>query len=188
MPHEHKHHVCPFWVGYLLASPLRKLLQNPTKLLSPFVSEGMTVLDIGSAMGFFTVPMAKMAGESGRVICVDIQEKMFEKLSERAKKAGVLDRIELRHIGPDSLGISDLADSLDFALASAVMHEVPSASHSFSELFTALKPSAKVLFIEPLKRVETAHFEEMLSMAEGAGFSVIERPKVKRSHAAVLKK
>ena len=46
-------HVCPVWVGYLLASPVRKLFDNPEKVLAPYVKEGMTVLDVGSAMGFF---------------------------------------------------------------------------------------------------------------------------------------
>jgi len=41
-------HVCPVWVGYLLASPLRKLLQNPDKILAPYVKPGMTVLDVGA--------------------------------------------------------------------------------------------------------------------------------------------
>ena len=40
-------HVCPVWVGYLLASPLRKLFHNPKKILGPYVEEGMKVLDIG---------------------------------------------------------------------------------------------------------------------------------------------
>ena len=64
-------HVCPVWVGYLLASPVRKLIQNPKKLLSPYVEEGMTVLDAGCAMGFFSLPMARMVGPNGKVICGD---------------------------------------------------------------------------------------------------------------------
>ena len=48
--------VCPVWVAYLLASPLRKLLQNPERILAPCVHEGMTVVDIGCAMGFFSLP------------------------------------------------------------------------------------------------------------------------------------
>ena len=88
--------VCPVWVGYLLASPLRKFAHNPDKILSPYVKEGMTVLDIGSAMGFFSIPMAQMVGPEGKVICVDMQEKMLERLQKRAHKAGVADRIETR--------------------------------------------------------------------------------------------
>jgi hypothetical protein len=39
--------VCPWWIGYLLASPLRCWLgQDPIKILSPYVREGMTVLEL----------------------------------------------------------------------------------------------------------------------------------------------
>jgi hypothetical protein len=47
------HGVCPWWLGYLLASPLRRLMMDPRKLLAPYVHEGMTVLEPAPGMGFF---------------------------------------------------------------------------------------------------------------------------------------
>ena len=67
------HHVCPWWIGYLIASHLRKLGENPDTILGPLVEPGMTVVDVGCAMGFFSLPLARMVGESGRVLCVDVQ-------------------------------------------------------------------------------------------------------------------
>ena len=69
-------HICPWWMGYLLANPLRRLLEEPEKLIGPFVKEGMTVVDYGCGMGFFTLPMARLVGPGGKVIAVDVQEKM----------------------------------------------------------------------------------------------------------------
>ena len=66
--------VCPVWIGYLLASPIRKLFQNPKKILYHYVKEGMMVLDIGCAMGFFSLPLSEMVGSKGKVICVDVQK------------------------------------------------------------------------------------------------------------------
>jgi len=68
---------CPVWVGYLLASPVRKLFENPKKILGEYIKEGMTVLDLGCAMGFFSIPAARMVGPNGKIICVDVQEKMI---------------------------------------------------------------------------------------------------------------
>lgn len=62
---EMKQRVCPVWMGYLLVSPLRKLFMGPEKILGPFVRPGMKVLDIGCAMGFFSIPAAKMLGPRG---------------------------------------------------------------------------------------------------------------------------
>ena len=74
--------ICPVWVGYLLANPLRKIFQSPYQLLKPYISEGMQVMDVGSAMGFFTLPMAKLVGDSGKVIAIDIQKDIVSQLSE----------------------------------------------------------------------------------------------------------
>ncbi len=81
------HRVCPRWVGYLLISPLRRLLYHPEEILRPFVTIGMAVLDVGSAMGFFKPPLAKIVGPSGKVVSVDVQEKMLQSLQKRALKA-----------------------------------------------------------------------------------------------------
>ena len=84
------HFVCPWFMGYVLICPLRKLWLNPRKLLIPYVRPGMTVLDVGCAMGFFSLPMAEMVRPEGRVVCVDLQEKMVRKLKRRAEKQGLL--------------------------------------------------------------------------------------------------
>ena len=86
--------VCPHWVGYLLINPLRKLFENPNKILGPFVQEGMIVLEPGCGMGYFTLPLARMVGPKGRIVAVDIQPKMLSGLRRRAQKAGLLSRIE----------------------------------------------------------------------------------------------
>ena len=54
--------VCPWWKGYLLASPIRRWWQKPEELLAPYLREGMTVLEPGPGMGFFTLPMSRMVG------------------------------------------------------------------------------------------------------------------------------
>lgn len=55
-------HRCPAWAGYFLASRLRILLQNPYKILAPYVKPGMTVLDFGSAMGFSACRWRRSSG------------------------------------------------------------------------------------------------------------------------------
>jgi len=83
--------VCPFWVGYMLINPLRNLFENPHKLFGDLVHEGMIVLEPGCGMGYFTLPLARMVGTSGRVIAIDIQPKMIAVLAKRALSAGLFD-------------------------------------------------------------------------------------------------
>lgn len=137
------HRVCPWWIGYLLASPVRRWLgQDPIEILSPYVREGMTVLEPGPGMGFFTLPLAELVGRSGRIIAVEVQPKMIEALKRRAAKAKVADRIDARVTSAETMGISDLEGKVDFTLAFAVVHEFPDTGHFFAEVAQAAKPKA----------------------------------------------
>ncbi len=162
--------VCPPWLGYILINPLRKFFENPDKILGPFVQEGMTVLEPGCGMGYFTLPLARMVGSKGRVVVLEIQPKMLTALERRARKAGLLDRIELRRIEADNFGIDDLSGEVDFAAALHVVHEVPDQSSFFTEVWKALKHDSKLLVVEPKGHVSGDQFEESMAAAEKIGF------------------
>jgi tRNA A58 N-methylase Trm61 len=180
--------VCPWWLGYFLACPLRRLYQDPAKILAPCVREGMTVLEPGPGMGFFTLELARRVGDAGRVIAVDIQPKMLAVLERRAARIGLRNRIETRIARPGSMGISDLAGAVDFALVFAVVHEMPDAALFFRELSATLKPGATALLVEPAGHVKTEQFARELALAADTGLHAVDRPKLRGSHAAVLKK
>ncbi len=182
------HGVCPWWAGYFLASPLRRWLQDPGAIVGPFVSEGMVVLEPGPGMGFFTLELARRVGPKGRVVAVELQPKMLEGLRKRTLKAGLTDRIEARLCTPDGLGIEDYAGRVDFALAFAMVHEVPNPTRLFTDLCRALKPGGKLLFAEPTGHVRAKAFDLSLERAREAGLQVEARPCIRRSHAAVLQR
>jgi ubiquinone/menaquinone biosynthesis C-methylase UbiE len=180
--------VCPWWLGYLLASPIRRLLQDPEKILMPYVKPNMVALDIGSAMGFFTLPLARMTSHGGRVIAVDLQEKMIASLRRRAEKAGLSAQIETRQCSETQLGIEDLAGQVDFALIFAVLHEMPDIPATLASVYRALKAGGQLLMAEPTGHVNGPQFEKTIAEAEACGFTVTASPKVRRSHARVLTK
>lgn len=180
--------VCPAWLGYFLASPVRKFIHPPETILTPYVREGMTVLDIGSGMGFFSIPLARMVGATGKVICVDMQEKMLQGLKKRAQKAGISARIETRLCSQHTIGLPDLAAKIDFALVFAVVHEVPDPRRFFAEISAAIVPSGSVLLAEPKGHVSEAEFASTLSLAQQQGFAIIETLHIFRSRSVLLKK
>lgn len=98
------HSVCPWWLGYLLASPVRRLMHDPARILAPFVREGMRVLEPGPGMGFFTIDLARMVGPLGGIVVVDIQPKMLNRLKRRAARAGLVERLDIRVTEPGSMG------------------------------------------------------------------------------------
>ena len=181
-------HICPVWIGYILANPLRKLFENPSRILAPYVRQGMKILEIGPAMGYFSIPLAKMTGKTGKVYCVDVQEKMLEKLSKRAERKGVKNEIVLHLANPDSQNIAFLKEQIDFCLLAHVVHEVPDRFILLTEVADSLKTGAKVLLIEPKGHVDEPAWKETLEIVEKCGFSLHETETVKRNRAMELRK
>ena len=183
---KHAHRLCPVWIGYFLASPLRKLHHRPVKILGPHVRAGMRVVDIGCGMGFFSLPMARLVGPHGRVFCVDLQEKMLRVLSARARRVGWAERIETRTCQAESLGLEDLRGRIDLVLAFAVVHEAPDPAHFLAEIADALNGGGRLLMAEPRGHVSADEFQETITAAETAGLRVIESLKIPRSRAILM--
>lgn len=165
-----KRHVCPWWMGYLIASPLRKLGENPNKILAPLVEPGMTAVDIGCAMGFFSLPLAHMVGNDGRVVCVDLQRRMLSTLKRRARRRHLDHIIEIRQCTEDELGLDDLTGQADLVLAVHVVHEVPDPRRFLTSCRSILRPGGVLLLIEPKGHVSTDEFEATRMLAAGLGF------------------
>ncbi len=182
------HRVCPWWMGYLLLSPIRKWRQDPARILAPYVRAGMCVLEPGPGMGFFTIEIARLVGPSGRVVAVDVQPRMIEALRRRARKAGLADRIDARAVSPGSMEISDLDAAVDFVFAFAVVHEMPSAASFLLEAARAMKPGAGLLLAEPAGPVSEVEFQEEIAAARSHGMGVIDRPPLKGCLAALMRK
>jgi len=176
-------HICPWWMGYVLANPLRRLIENPVKLLGPYVKPGMTVVEYGCGMGFFTLALARMVGPEGKVIAVDVQQKMLDGLQKRVKRARLADRVT--PLLADSHGAS-ISDPVDFVAAIHVVHELPDTRAFFSRMREIMKPGAKLLMVEPGFHVSEEDFRASIAIAESAGFAVLEESSAGRRRRAVL--
>ena len=181
-----KKHLCPVWVGYFLASGLRKLLHHPAKLIGPFIKPGMTVLDFGCAMGFFRLPMAEAVGPDGKVVCVDVQPKMLEVLKRRAARAGLAERIETHVCREDAIALDGWAGCFDFALAFAVLHEVADQDRILAELSQLVKSGAHLLLAEPAGHIEPDEVEHTVTIARRHGFVLTKPLLIRWAHAALL--
>ena len=179
-------HVCPWWIGWLLASPVRRLAQDPARILAPWAREGMTVLEPGPGMGFFTLELARRVGPRGRVVAVDVQPQMLAGLRRRAARAGLAPRVEARLARDTSLGVDDLAGRVDLVLAFAMVHELPDAEAFFREARRALAPGGRILLAEPSGHVGAGAFQETLAAAGRAGLRAEKGPEIWRSRTALL--
>ena len=178
-----KHRVCPWRHAYLFDNPLRRLIHDPKKILEPFVSKGMTVLDIGCGMGFFSIGMAKLIGKEGRVISVDLQQEMLDVLKKRAAKAGVIDQIQTHRSMPNDLGVTT---PVDFVLAFWMVHEVPDRVKFLRQVKSLLNVNGHFLVAEPKMHVPEKDFHETIELAKAEGWHYTRDIHIRLSRASIL--
>jgi ubiquinone/menaquinone biosynthesis C-methylase UbiE len=177
--------VCPWWICWVFDNQIRGLLQNPRNIVSPYIKPGDTVIDVGPGMGFFTIPMAEIVGENGRVIAVDIQKKMLDHLMQRVENKGFSGKVSF-HLSTPGNETPDV--SADFILAFWMVHEVPDKEKFLYGLKNRLKQGGLMLIVEPKMHVTKESFEQTVGIAEKIGFKIKERPDVSLSRAVLLLK
>jgi ubiquinone/menaquinone biosynthesis C-methylase UbiE len=168
-----------------LGNPLRRLLHNPDKIVGPYVEPGMTSMDVGCGMGLFAIAMAKMVGDNGLVIAVDLQQKMLDVLRKRAERQGVADRIRTHRCEANRLGVEV---PVDFALALMMVQEVPDQRQLLGEIHGCLKSGGKLLVAEPKIHVPGKAFGQTVAVAKELGFRSMEEPRVHGCRAVVFEK
>ena len=179
----HSFHVCPWWLAQALDNPIRRLIHNPEEILGGHIEPGQTVLDLGCGSGTFTIAMARMVGETGKVIAVDVQDEMLQMVKQKAVKEGLDSRVITHKSEPDRIGISV---KVDFALAFYMVHEVPDAKAFLKEIASLLKPNGKLLIVEPLFHVSASSFKNTVDAARSAGLKPISEPRIRFSRSVLL--
>lgn len=175
--------VCPWWLSTLLTMSLRRTVHNPYKILAGHVQEGHTVADIGCGPGYFTIYMARLVGEGGRVIAADVQPRMLQYVQQRAERDGLQSRVHPHQCRDDRLGIEE---RVDFVLAFYMVHEVPDIDIFFREIAAILKPEAAFLLVEPKMHVTARRFEEIIHAACAAGLMPDTEVKIFGSRAMLF--
>jgi ubiquinone/menaquinone biosynthesis C-methylase UbiE len=182
---DERNRVCPVELANSLDNKIRRWLQNPRKILAPYIKEGMTVLDIGCGPGFFSIEIAKLVGKNGRVISADLQEGMLQILKNKISGTELQQIIKLVKCDKDKINVSE---KVDFILTFYMVHEVPDKESFFKELKNILNEKGQFLIVEPkLFHVSKKEFESTIKVAENNGFKTYQGPKLPFSWSAILK-
>jgi ubiquinone/menaquinone biosynthesis C-methylase UbiE len=176
------------FIDRILAKPIRYLFETPTRLLKGYLGQGMTVLDVGCGAGYYSLGMARSVGPKGRVVSVDTQTEAIEILRRKAAQAGLSERIETRVCREQDLGVSDLSGQIDLAIAIYVVHHAKDSTSLMGDVHRSLKPGGKFLVVEPRHHASIQECKATEAVARGAGFALLEHPKLKRDWAVTFVK
>jgi ubiquinone/menaquinone biosynthesis C-methylase UbiE len=181
-----RNRVCPVELADSLDSKIRRWLQDPLDILTPYVRRGMTALDVGCGPGFFSIELAKLVGDTGRVIAVDLQQGMLDKLHGKIAGSPFAERIQLVKCEQNSIVVSE---AVDFILTFYMVHEVREKENFFRQLANLLKNQGQYLLVEPkLFHVSRKQFQTTLTIAQHNGFDIHEGPRLLASWSGLLTK
>lgn len=178
-------HVCPWQHVWTFDNIFRPFIHNPAKMFSPHVPPGARVLDVGCGAGFASLGLARLVGDTGTVVSVDLQPEMLGILRVRAAKKGLHERIAPQLCQPESLG---LTGRFQFANAFYMVHEVPDPRAFFSEIYEHLDPGGRFFVAEPIFHVTKKRFNAMRVTASEVGFKMVDHPGIRLSRAVVLER
>jgi ubiquinone/menaquinone biosynthesis C-methylase UbiE len=139
------HKFDPGRMGALTSERRQEAVQPLAMLQRAGVHAGETILDWGCGAGFFAMPAARLVGESGRVVAVDVQPEMATATHKAAEAAG-LKNIEIKTAEEYELpaGLPDF----DWVFLAYVLHEVHEPHRLWELAHQALKPGGRVLVVE----------------------------------------
>jgi ubiquinone/menaquinone biosynthesis C-methylase UbiE len=140
---------------------------------------GMTVCDMGCGNGFYSLPIARLVGPTGRVLAVDIQPEMLKMLEEReaAENLTNIDTIlGLLHDPKLPEGTVDLILLVD------VYHEFSHPEQMLTAMRRALKPDGRIALVEyraedpnvPIKPLHKMSKQQILKEFPANGFKLVK--------------
>ena len=158
----------------------RDASEQPEKVLDALrIPEGAVVADVGAGVGYFTWRLARRVGPKGKVIAVEVQQKMLDLMAMNLKERRIANvEIVLGGVRDPRLPIG----SLDLALLVDVYHEFAEPEAMMQHIRRALKRNGRLVLIEyrkedpavpilPLHKMST---EEVRSEIEPIGFRFVE--------------
>ncbi len=138
----------PFAHAALLESRLRKIIDNPRRVLDASdLKPGQRVLEIGPGTGYYSVEVARRIGRWGRLTCLDIQREMLRE-TRRRLHAGDSGGAQFVQGGAEHLPFASA--SFDHAILVGVLGEIPDRSRALQEIRRVLRPGGRLSVSEIL--------------------------------------
>jgi predicted methyltransferase len=160
----------------------REETEKPELVLDALdIPEGATVADLGAGNGYFTLRVAGRVGPEGRVLAVDIQKEMLEKLRRRSREQGH-SNIDLVLATEKDPGLPE--KSVDLVLLVDVYHELSHPREVMEKVRKSLtqkideRPAGRLVLVEyrgedpsvPILALHRITLDQIRAELEALGF------------------
>ena len=165
--HFHKFPM-PEFLANLIDNPLRRKIQPPGEMpIRHGIDPGMLVLEVGPGNGRYTLEIARRVGDTGKVITVDIEPKMIERVTQRARAEGITN-LDAKVANVYDLPFDD--GTFDAICMIAVISEIPEPERAMREFYRVLSPSGTLAFSELLSDPDYPLAQTLICQASHADF------------------
>ena len=175
-----------------LESPNRINELKPIETLEKLgFTEGMTLCDIGSGTGLFSIPAANIS--KNNIYALDISQDMIDYLNNKKNELSLESLIPMKVDG-DNLPLEN--NTIDLVLIITVLHEVNNIKLTLKEIKRILKKSGKAYIVEFYKK-ETSFgppldiridSKDLINLSMEVGFTSIEEIKISDNLYGILLK
>lgn len=167
-------HVMGFAGAQWLERSSREEEERLTLLVrSLHIKPGEVVADIGAGSGVIAIRMADLLLPEGKVMAVDVQDEMLERLKENCENAGV-ENVEPVKGTQKTTGLED--SSIDMAIMVDVYHEFEFPYEMLADISRSMKPGGRVVFVEYRKEDPTVPIKEVHKMSQAQVRKEAEQP------------
>ncbi|MCW4007409.1 MAG: class I SAM-dependent methyltransferase [Candidatus Bathyarchaeota archaeon] len=169
---------------------LRKWRRPKLNLESIGLAAGMVFMDIGCGDGFFTLPAARIVGETGKVYAVDVDAAAIERLKRKASQEGLKNIYAVVGAAEDTVFCNECADIIFY---STVLHDFKDPAKVLRNAKQMLKHGGKLVNVDWKKKPTVFgppvwirfNEEQAASLIEAAGFKIESIRDIGRNHYVI---
>jgi len=160
----------PEYLADVIDNPWRRRIQPPDKTaIRHGIQPGMTVLEVGPGTGTYTIATARRVGEKGKVVAIDIEPKMVDRVRKKVETEG-LTNLDVRVANAYDLPFDD--GTFDLIYMITVIGEIPLPKKAIREFHRVLSPTGTLVFSELLPDLDYPSVSTLIRWVTGVGFKL----------------
>lgn len=162
---------CPYSQRFWVEAPHPLISRSRLRtVLRPRLAE--RILEVGVGTGYYSLDLAEWVGGAGTVELFDLQQEMLDHVIERADERGLENLVPTQG---DATALPYAEGSMDAAVLTAVLGEIPDREAAIREVARVLRPGGRLVVGELIGDPHFTSPGEIERLGREAGFVLEER-------------